>query len=261
MNLSLGFSDLTKTISMWKLWTLLGWLEIRQRYSRSKLGPFWLTISMGVLVGTMGVVYGALLSRELSDYLPMVAIGIVVWALFSTTISEGSNAFIQSANYIKQVRTPRFVYIFQVVWKNLVIFAHNSIIILIILVFFGIKNIPLAFFSLLGLAILLLNATWMAAFVGLISARYRDFPQIIQALLQIGFYITPILFEAKMLGKYDWIARYNPLTYLINIVRDPLMGSFPSLNSWIISLVLLIFGWLITLIFIGKYHKRIPYWV
>ena len=257
----IGLSDLFSSFKMWRLWTLLGWLEIRQRYARSKLGPFWLTVSMGVLVGTLGVVYGALLGRELSEYLPMVAIGVVVWGLFSAIVSEGSSAYIQSANYIRQVKTPKLIYILQIVWKSLVIFAHNSIIIFLVLLFSGIKNIPLAFLCIPGLALLILNATWMAAFTGIMSARFRDFPQIVQALLQVAFYITPILFDAKMLGRHDWIVKYNPLAYLINIVREPLMGIYPSAVSWIVSLSMAMAGWIIVLYLTGKYHKRIPYWV
>jgi len=261
MPIMMGIRDLLSSLRMWRLWTLLGWLEIRQRYARSKLGPFWLTVSMGVLVATLGVVYGALLGRELSEYLPMVAIGVVVWGLFSAIVSDGTSAYIQNANYIRQVRTPRLIYILQIVWKSLVIFAHNSIIILLVILFSGIENIVLAFLSIPGFLLLILNATWIAAFTGLMSARFRDFPQIVQALLQVAFYITPILFDAKMLGRHDWIVKYNPLAYLINIVREPLMGIYPSAVSWIVALSMAIAGWIIVLYLTGKYHKRIPYWV
>ena len=261
MPIMMGIRDLLSSLRMWRLWTLLGWLEIRQRYARSKLGPFWLTVSMGVLVATLGVVYGALLGRELSEYLPMVAIGVVVWGLFSAIVSDGSSAYIQNANYIRQVRTPRLIYILQIVWKSLVIFAHNSIIILLVILFSGIENIVLAFLSIPGFLLLIVNATWMAAFTGLMSARFRDFPQIVQALLQVAFYVTPILFDAKMLGKYDWIVRYNPLAYLVNIVREPLMGIYPNTVSWIVPLVMAMVGWIIVFYLTGKFHKRIPYWV
>ena len=260
-NLVIGYRDLIETLRFWRLWSLLGWLEIRQRYARSTLGPFWLTISMGVLVGTMGVVYGVLLSQNLSSYLPTVAIGIVIWALFSSIVSEGSSAYILSANYIRQVRTPRLIYIFQVAWKSLVIFAHNALIIIFILFFVGIDNPVLSLLSIVGLFLLLLNATWMAAFTGLISARFRDFPQMVQALLQVAFYVTPIVFESKMLGKYDWIVRYNPLSYLVNLIREPLLGVTPSLISWIVAISMTMAGWLVVLYLTGKYHKRIPYWV
>lgn len=261
MNIAIGITDLIESLKLWRLWTLLGWLEIRQRYARSQLGPFWLTVSMGVLVCSMGLVYGSLLARPLEDYLPMVAIGIVVWALFSQIVSEGSSAYIANANYIRQVKTPRFIYVLQVAWKNLVIFGHNALIIFIVLLFVGLKSGALTLLFIPGLMLLILNATWLAGFSGIVSSRFRDFPQIVQALIQVAFYVTPILFDAKMLGERDWIVKYNPLTYLLNVVREPLMGTLPSAISWTVSISMAVIGWLVVLYLTGKYHKRIPYWV
>jgi lipopolysaccharide transport system permease protein len=83
----------------------------------------------------------------------------------------------------------------------------------------------------------------------------------VQALIQVAFYVTPILFDAKMLGERDWIVKYNPLTYLLNVVREPLIGTPPSATSWAVSISMAVFGWLAVLYLTGKYHKRIPYWV
>ena len=57
--------DLIKTLRRSELWLLLGWLEIKQRYTRSVLGPLWITISMAVMVGSIGVVYGSLFKQSL----------------------------------------------------------------------------------------------------------------------------------------------------------------------------------------------------
>ena len=108
-SLALGLHDLKKSLLAWRLWTLLGWLEIRQRYARSKLGPFWLTVSMGVMVGTLGLVYGTLFKQSLQNYLPMIAIGIIIWNLFSSVVSEGTQAYIVSAHYLKQVHTSKLI--------------------------------------------------------------------------------------------------------------------------------------------------------
>lgn len=254
--------DLIESLRAWRLWSLLGWLEIRQRYARSKLGPFWLTISMGVLVGTMGLVYGSLFGQKISDYLPMVAIGIVIWGLFAGIVNEGSNAYIVSSNYIRQVRTPRMIYILQVVWRNIVIFAHNFIIVVLVLLIFGVKRYDTLPLFLVGLLLFLLNATWIAAFVGLFAARFRDFPQIVAALLQVAFYVTPILFSGSMLsGKHRWIVEFNPIAYLVDVVREPLLGQVPTDITWALTGGMALLGWGLALGFTGRYHKRIPYWV
>ena len=260
--MSVALTDLLESLRAWRLWTLLGWLEIRQRYSRSKLGPFWLTISMGVLVGTMGVIYGTLFGQRLREYLPMVAIGIVCWGLFSGIVNEGCNAYISSSNYIRQIRTPRLIYILQVAWRNLVIFVHNFVIVLLVLVIFGVRSWEILLLFLPALALFVLNAVWIAAFVGLIAARFRDFPQIIAALLQVAFYVTPILFSGQMLaGKHHWIVEFNPLAYLMELVRQPLLGGVPDVRIWAVASVMAVVGWALALATTGRYHRRIPYWV
>lgn len=254
--------DLMASLKSWRLWSLLGWLEIRQRYARSKLGPFWLTISMGVLVGALGVVYSTLFGQSMTDYLPMVSIGVVMWGLFSTIVNEGCSAYINSANYIRQVHTPRLIYILQVAWRNVIIFAHNFIIVIAVLGIFGIKSWAILPLFIPALLLYLLNAMWIATVVGLLAARFRDLPQIVSALLQVAFYVTPIFFKATMLtGKHLWIVKYNPLAYLIDIVRQPLVGELPSTLTWGIVIVMSILGWTAALALTGRYHKRIPYWV
>lgn len=254
--------DLLASLRSWRLWSLLGWLEIRQRYARSKLGPFWLTISTGVMVGTMGVVYGSLFGQNLTDYLPMLAIGIVMWGLFSGIVNDGCAAYIGSANYIRQVHTPRLIYILQAAWRNTVIFAHNFIIVFAVLLIFGVKSWATLPLFVPGLVLFLLNAVWMATLTGLLAARFRDLPQIVAALLQVAFYITPILFHGGMLsGKHRWIVEYNPLAYLIDIVRQPLVGEVPPTLTWGVAIGMAVVGWALALAFTGRYHKRIPYWV
>ncbi len=133
-------TDLRASIASWRLWTLLGWLEVRQRYARSRVGPFWLTISMGVMIASIGVVYGTLFGQKMTDYLPFLSISLVMWTFFSQTVIEGSTAYINSATYIRQASTPKLIYMLQVVWRNLVILAHNFVIIVLLLAVFGVKS-------------------------------------------------------------------------------------------------------------------------
>jgi lipopolysaccharide transport system permease protein len=260
--LEVGFVDLARSLKSWRLWSLLGWLEIRQRYARSKVGPFWLTISTGVLIGTMGVVYGTLLGQKLKDYLPMLAIGIVLWNFFSSSVNEGSLVYISSANYIRQVKTARFVWVLQMIWRNIVIFVHNLVIILLVDLLFGVKDWFALLLFIPGFFIFVANAAWIAAALGPVSARFRDLPQIVAAVLQVAFYITPILFSSTMLhGRAHWIVDLNPLAYLIELARQPLLGEVPSARAWLIGTGMAVIGWIAALWVTGRLHRRIPYWI
>src|SRR5690606_35158330 len=135
------------------LWLLLGWVEIRQRYARSKIGPFWLTISMAILVTALGIVYGTLFQAELREHLPLLAIGFVFWAFISTTINDGCNAYINASAYLKQVPLPRGVFVFQTLWRNMIVLAHNFVIVVLVLLIFQIDFIHQLPFFVLGLVL------------------------------------------------------------------------------------------------------------
>ncbi|UXU88607.1 ABC transporter permease [Burkholderia sp. S-53] len=259
--LTLSLADLKKSITAWRLWTLLGWLEIRQRYARSRLGPFWLTISMGVMITSLGVVYGTLFGQKMNEYLPFLAASIVLWGLFSTTIVEGSVAYISSAPYIRQMATPKLIYILQVVWRNLIVLGHNFVIVIALLAIYGVKSWETLPVFIPALLVYILNATWIAMLVSLLSARFRDLPQIVSALLQVAFYVTPIIFRPNALNRFSFIVEWNPLAYLIDLVRSPLIGQMPSELTWGVTVGMAAIGWPVALLMTGRYLKRIPYWV
>ncbi|VWC76435.1 ABC transporter permease [Burkholderia lata] len=259
--LTLSLDDLKQSIASWRLWTLLGWLEIRQRYARSRVGPFWLTISMGVMITSLGVVYGTLFGQKMNEYLPFLASSIVLWGLFSQTIQEGSIAYISSGAYIRQVPTPKLIYILQVVWRNLIVLAHNFVIVIGLLMIFGVKSWETLPMFIPGLLVYVLNAMWIAMLTSLLSARFRDLPQIIGALLQVAFYVTPIIFRPNALNRFSFIVEWNPLAYLIDVVRGPLIGQMPSTLTWGVTIGMAVVGWPIALLMTGRYLKRLPYWV
>jgi lipopolysaccharide transport system permease protein len=257
----IAITDLKQSAISWRLWTLLGWLEIRQRYARSRVGPFWLTISMGVMVASIGLVYGTLFGQHLSDYLPFLAVSLIAWGMFASTVQEGSVAYISNASYIRQVATPKLIFVLQIAWRNLIILAHNFIIIVVLFCIYGVRSWSTLLLFLPGLLVLVLNAMWMAMLAGLFSARFRDFPQIIASFIQVAFYVTPVIYKPEALTRHLFITRLNPLAYLLDAVRQPLLGQVPSGRTWVITVTMAVIGWLFALFVTGRYMKRIAYWV
>lgn len=257
----LALKDLTSSVVSWRLWMLLGWLELRQRYARSRVGPFWLTISMGVIITSIGVVYGTLFGQKMSEYLPYLAASLVTWGMFASTVQEGSTAYIANAAYIRQVSTPKLIYVLQVTWRNLLILAHNLVIVVLLLAIFGVKRWDTLPLFIPGIILLALNATWMAMLTGLFSARFRDLPQIVASLVQVMFYITPIMYRPEALTRFSFLVRLNPLSYLLDVVRKPLLGEVPSATTWWIAILMALIGWFVALALTSRYLKRISYWI
>ena len=129
--------DLVGALKKIHLALMLGWQDIKQRYRRSKLGPFWLTISMGIMITMIGIIFGQALSAPLKEYLPFVASGIIFWNFISAGINEGSSSFIGAAGMIRQLALPLTLYPIRTLWRNIVVLGHNIVIIPLVLLVVG----------------------------------------------------------------------------------------------------------------------------
>lgn len=243
------------------IWGMLGWQEVRLRYRRSTLGPLWITLGTGALVAGMGPLYGRLLNQDSSTYLPYLAIGLVVWAFLSALVNDSCNAFIHAESMIKQVKLPFSIHVLRLVWKNVIMFAHNLLVVLAVLVFvpqdwgWNLLALPVA------LLLIALNAWWIGIFLGMAGARFRDIAPIVASLVQIMFFLTPVLWPLEQLGRYRWAGLYNPLYHFIEIFRAPLLGKPIAPETWLAVLCVTLGGWLLTLLLFGRYRGRIAYWV
>jgi len=175
--LKLALDDIRQGFRRRDLWLLLGWTDIRLKFRRSLLGPLWLTISTAIMLVALGFVYGALFKMDLKQYFPFLAAGIVTWSLISSLVIEGCQTFIGSESMIKQIRLPFTVHAFRVVWRNILVFLHNIVIVIAVLLIFG--QWPSAsslLYLLVGLALIVLNGVWVCLLLGLICTRFRDMP-------------------------------------------------------------------------------------
>jgi ABC-2 type transport system permease protein/lipopolysaccharide transport system permease protein len=260
-NFSKAIRDIRDGWARRELWSTMGLQDIRHRYRRSVLGPFWLTISMGVMVGALGLLYGAIFGQQLENYLPYLAAGFVCWGLISTLILDGTSAFIASEGLIKQLTAPLSVHVYTVVWRGLLIFLHNVWIYFVVAIVFGRSPGPALLLVIPAVAILLANGLWMGLLLGLLSTRFRDVPQIIASVVQVMFFLTPVIWKPEMLPGRALILDLNPFYYLVELVRAPLLGQIPSLQIILGVAVLTIGGWALALVFYTTYRWRLAYWV
>ena len=255
--------DLMGAIDKIHLALMLGWQDIKQRYRRSVLGPFWLTISMGIMIAMIGVIFGQALSVPIRDYLPYIASGIIFWTFISTAIKEGSSSFIQSSGMIRQLALPLSLYPMRILWRNVVILGHNLVIFPLVLLVVG-KGINANILWLIpGFLLVLLNVFWISVFLGVCCTRFRDLPPIVASLIQVLFYLTPILWMPGSVQARvtTWIVNTNPAYHLLELLRAPVLGYSPSVLNWEVALCSGVLGTILTLVFYGTYKKRIAYWI
>ena len=247
---------------MYDSWWGLAWLEIKQRYSRSVIGPFWITLSTGVMVAAMGPLYGVLLGQNVAGYIQHLAVSLIIWTFISGSINEAGSVFVGSEGYIKQVARPLSVYVLKLISRNLLMLAHNAAVVLIVLYLLPPKNFELIWMMPVGLTLVVGNLLWVTLLLGMLSARYRDIPQLVSNIVQVAFFLSPIIWSAEMLPpNRRYLANFNPLFHFIEVVRAPLLGETFHLDSWIVVTSLLVIGSVSTFFVFARYRARVAYWL
>jgi ABC-type polysaccharide/polyol phosphate export permease len=256
-----AIDDLRTGIVSWRLSHFLAWQDLRQRYRRSTLGPLWLTLSFGIQIMSMGLLSAFLFNVSIAKSLPFVCSGMLLWSLITQLLNEGAGLFVSTSQYITQIKCPLTVLLLQLIWRNLLVSAHNSIIyVLVALALVVVPSWSIIFWP-VGLLLVLIALSWMALVAAILSARYRDVPVMITNLLNILFWFTPLMYFPEQLGRKRFIADYNPFTHMIALVRDPLLGHVPTINDWLAVVAFAVFGWLGAFLFFARFRARIVYWL
>lgn len=256
-----GAADLGRGLAENELWVFMGWQDIRQRYRRTVLGPWWLAISTGILVLVLGVLWSEIFQVEVKTFLPFFAIGYVLWSFLSGVIVEACTGFSQFEGIIKQRRMPFSTYLYRIGMRHAFILAHNAIVLALLIAWVGpvwsLNNL----LAIPGLVVFAAAVLMASIPVAILCTRFRDLPQIVANVLQVAFFATPIMWRPESLRNVRWIADYNPLAHLIDIVRLPLLGSAPGAASWAWSLAVLAASFAVGAWLLGRYGHRVAYWL
>jgi len=261
-HLKLAWRDISHGLVDWRVWLLLGMNDIRQRYRRSRLGQFWITLAMATTIVSLGFLYSFLFKQPLDKYLPYLGTSFVVWGLLSGIVLDSCMVFIGSEGFLRQVPMPKSVFVHRMLVRNVVTFGHNLLILPPLYIVFGVMPSWTWLVVPVGFMLFLLNGIWVGLFLGTISARFRDMPQTMASLVQIAYFLTPIMWQRTLLPeKYRHLAELNPFQAFMSIVRDPLLGQMPPVISWEVVGVVTLAGFAVTTIFFSRFRARIIYWL
>lgn len=251
----------TGTFAQFELWTSLAHLDLRGRYRGSLLGPFWLTITTGALVGGIGLLYGGLFRQPLDTYFPFIAVSIVLWTFIASCLNESCVIFSSEGLVLRQMNVPASVFVTRLLYRNILILGHNAIIVVIVLAIFPPDWGLDVLMAPVGLIVLAGNLWWMSAIASVLGARFRDFAPIVGSVVQILFFITPIIWSPEALPERAFLVDANPFYHLIEIVRRPLLADGVPWTSLAISVGLLVVGSLVALRLMAWSRTRLVYWL
>lgn len=244
------------------IWLILSFTEIKSRYRRTVIGPFWLTLGTATTILGMGFVWSSLFGMNVQDFLPYFATGMVIWIYIASILNEGCSVFTSQAALIHNVKMSYFIHVMTMISRNVIILFHNMLVVIIVFIICGQKiNLNILWF-IPGILLLILNSFWISILIGVFATRFRDVASMIANLTTLIMFVTPVMWKAEMLQeKRRFIATLNPFTHMIGIVRDPLLSQSPSLESYCIVTGVLFLGFTLSLWLYKKYVHRVVFWM
>lgn len=254
-------NEFVAAFRQWELWFYLACQDVRLRYRRSKIGPFWITLSMAVFCVSLGLVYSQLFKADVREYLPFLSVGFVFWGLIAGMLGEYPNVFVENAGYLKDIRINPCAILLRLACRHLITFAHNLLILVGIYLYFGFFPGIIGLWAVPGLVLVVCNLFAIGVSLALCGARFRDIAPITQSLLQVLFFISPVTWLPRLLPADHWVMVANPIAFYLDLVRSPLLGHPPSAQSWWVALGTLV---VFSLLAAGLYRQkaaRIPFWV
>ena len=257
-----AISDIRAGWALRKSWWFLSRQAIRISYRRTVLGPIWISIQQLVFVAGISVLYSQLFKVDTKEIVPLAAFGFAIWSLITNCITGASSSFIQSSQSIKSSTVPMTFYLFSLVSQYFLTFLHSAVVLVPLAFMVGttprlasLITVPVA----LGFAVL--NGFSLSLWLGPLSARFRDIPVSIPIIMQLVMFLSPIFWSPALLGDRDWIIDYNPLAWMIETFRSPIIGGDIRLDLWVRMAILTLCNLVLGITTLQRVKDKISYWV
>ena len=239
----------------------LGFEDIRQRYMRSWVGVLWVAISFAFFVAVKILIFTPLSDNSIAEFSVFVTVGFFAWTYISGMIVDGCVPFVNMQGWINGIRMPLTVYVCQSIWRNLIITMYNSLVVFGVILIVG---MDLTAHSLLIFPVFLvyvINAFWVHLLMGIIATRYRDVLHLVQTIMRVLFFMTPILWYPEQMGGLMKYLIFNPILHYIRILRDPIIYSTIPWESVYVVGSITVFGFIGSIILFALNRHKVVFWL
>ncbi|WP_052947398.1 ABC transporter permease [Aneurinibacillus tyrosinisolvens] len=237
--------------------------DLKNKYRNSFFGIGWSLLTPLGLVLIIGLVFSQVLKQPIKDFVPFLFSGLIPWLYLVQCADGGTAAFISGQGYIKQTQTPIEIFPIRVVLTSFVQLLYSLAAFFIMYLFISPENFNTnMFFVIISLPIWLLAGIGLATISAIINTYIRDYSHLQSLIIQGLFYATPIMYPVSLLekSKYRWIYEWNPIHYLIEIIREPLLGKkMPDLSIWLSAVGFVFLILFIGVLSIGKIGRKITF--
>lgn len=247
---------------LWRVWSHMGIQDVKGRFKNSFLGPLWILINLSATMAAVGIIFGKLFHQPMEEFLPFLTLGLAIWGFITSALTEGGSAFVNAEGYIKQFSFPKVTYLYRAMVPYIVVFCVGMVVFFVVALAYGRDFHAGALWAFPAFLLFLAINFFHLVIVAHMGARFRDLPHLLSGLIQIAFYVTPVMYTVTMLKDrgLGFVYQYNPLYYLIEIVRYPLLNNAsPPVEVWSVSIGYAVVAGLAAFLITKKMSHRIVY--
>jgi len=226
------------------LWQMVG-REVKARYKQSILGYFWVILNPFAQMLVMSFAFSLILRIPTNaagniPYSIFLFVALLPWNLFSNSLSSATASLVGSASLITKVYFPRTILVLATVIAKIVDFFFANLILIIYMIVY---RVPITFNILWIIPIFIIQQIFtlgLSFFFAAANLLYRDIQYLLNLLLVLWMYSTPIVYPADIVPeKYKIIFQLNPMAVIINAYRQTVLGGgAPNYLSIAIALAL-----------------------
>ncbi len=232
--------------------------DIGGKYKHSFLGVLWSFINPLLQIAVYAIIFPLIMRSNIENYTVFMVCGLIPWQYFSTVLNRSSFVMIENGNIIKKVYFPREILPISLVTSEAVNFLITSIIMLVFTLVSGMGITKYVLLYPLILVVQYVLQLGIAFILSSVTVYFRDLQHFIGVVLQLFFYATPIVYSVETIPtQYQWILKFNPMTYIIEGYRDILYNQcMPNMKMIGIILVIGIIVTAIGYLIFSKLQKR-----
>lgn len=246
-----------------RVWWFTATARTKARFARTLFGSFWLGLSNLLSIAVLALVYGTVFRvPDFRSYVIYLGFGLVLWNSISAAIACAPNLFEQQAQLLKNTSLHPVFYTLEEWAFQLQTLGQSLLLVALVL---SVLQPSILWHGLTAGLLPLLNFVlalyWLPLLVCMLGVRYRDLYQLVPIVLQLIFLLSPILYTAKSLGQFAWMADLNFIYLLLARFRDALITGSPHLIQNGVIFVANLLGLSVALYWLKKQRWMMPFLV
>jgi ABC-type polysaccharide/polyol phosphate export permease len=243
------------------IWGPIALDDVLARYKRTVVGPFWVIIPQAAFIFGLYTLHRHDLGGGSPDFLVYLAISLPLWSLMTAAVVDTTGSLVAAKGFIESYALPPALHIVRTIARSYIVFAHLLVIYFLVALWVD-KTLPVTLIAAIpALAIIAIFGLGAGFALAPLGARFRDVAPAMQAVMMLGFVLTPVFWVPSEAQLRSPLVALNPFLYLLEVVRQPMLGRWGELYVWVDALLISLVALVVGMGIYASQRRMIPYWL